>query len=73
VFNRSLYDLWVFIEGDNSPLMRFNSGNNLCHILIEQSAILDFALYDDINGHSIIHPVHLRYTSPPNESKQDNA
>jgi hypothetical protein len=41
--------------------------------LIEQPAILDFALYDDINGHSIILRAHLRYTSPPNARVQRRA
>lgn len=30
--------------------MRLDGWNNLCHILIDQPAILDFALCDDING-----------------------
>src|SRR5439155_2205621 len=30
-----LYDFRFFIEGDNSPLMRLDGGNNLCHILID--------------------------------------
>src|SRR5262245_27093479 len=34
--------------------MRLDGGTSLCHILIEQPSILDFALYDHINGHSII-------------------
>src|SRR5262245_49095149 len=34
--------------------MRLDGGTSLCHILIEQPSILDFALYDHINGHSNI-------------------
>jgi hypothetical protein len=41
-------------------------GINLCYILIDQPAILDFALGDDINRHSIILRALLHYASPPN-------
>jgi hypothetical protein len=53
--------------------MRLDGGTSLCHILIEQPSILDFALYDHINGHSIILRTHLRYTLPPNAEAQQRA
>jgi hypothetical protein len=58
----------LLVEGDGPSLMRLDGGASLCHVLIEQLSILDFALYDHKNGHSIILRTHLRDTSPPNAS-----
>src|SRR5262249_14647163 len=57
--NRSLYHFRFFIEGDNPALMRLDGGYNLRHILIEQLAILYFALCDNIDRHSIILRAHF--------------
>src|SRR5262245_45230498 len=38
--------------------MRLDGGTSLCHILIEQPSTLDFALDDNINGHSTILRLH---------------
>src|SRR5262245_27159363 len=42
------------VEGQGPSLMRLDGGTSHCHILIEQPSILDFPLYDHINGHSIL-------------------
>src|SRR5215471_2844718 len=50
--------------------MRLDGGTSLCHILIEQPSILDFALYDHIDGHSIILRLGLSLSTTPARRKR---
>src|SRR5215471_14515461 len=50
--------------------MRLDGGTSLCHILIEQPSILDFALHDHINGHSIIFRLGLSLSTTPARRKR---
>src|SRR5262249_38076689 len=50
--------------------MRLDGGTSLCHILIEQPSILDFALYDHINGHAITPRRGPGLSTPPARRKR---